>query len=186
MFSISLTDSALHCSQTQPVYVTLCCVTYTTMVYVLQYLHAISVVVIHGIMILCNQLQPTEIVCCKYPLLLWMSWNCTTKIFRPNFFTRISTQVWEVICEKIDPPAVKQTMLNSSTCFCSLFEETKSTHTLSVCTTNGARPICCFPLQVAAPRQRGWQLTCLSVRYSNTITKTCYHSYQPTEFEFIT
>ena len=69
VFSISLTDSALHCSQTQPVYVTLCCVTYTTMVYVLQYLHAISVVVlIHGIIILCNPLQPT--VSCKYPLLL--------------------------------------------------------------------------------------------------------------------
>ena len=74
------------------VYVTLCYVTYATMVYVLQYLYATSVVVlIHGMIILCNPLQPTETVSCKYPLLLWISWNCTTKIFRPNFSTRIST-----------------------------------------------------------------------------------------------
>ena len=53
----------------------------------------VSVVLIHGIIILCDPLQPTETVSCKYPLLLWISWNCTTKIFRLNFSTRISTQV---------------------------------------------------------------------------------------------
>ena len=48
-----------------------CYVTYATMVYVLQYLYAISVaILIHGIIILCNPLQPTETVSCKYPLLL--------------------------------------------------------------------------------------------------------------------
>ena len=43
------------------VYVTLCYVTYATMVYVLQYLYATSVVVlIHGIIILCNHCNPQK------------------------------------------------------------------------------------------------------------------------------